>query len=189
MIKWMLITFIIVSQGAMAEVEQNKLLSKMKIVQGSGIFKQEKYFNFLTTPIVSKGVFKVDQQTALWQTQSPVFSEILFKSNGIYRRLAPETQFELILNSSDISHILGTIFSGEIQKSDWQISTNLDCIELVPNNEQLALIFNQISLCLVEDKQRIISLFDKQNNKTVIEMQVLNDALSTTDIADLELKQ
>jgi hypothetical protein len=185
---------------------QNSLLEKLAINEGKGHFTQDKYFKFLTMPITSTGTFIVNQKTAVWQTQQPVFSQLLLTSAAIYQRQALTDDFQTLINNSDFSAVLATIFTGKISRQDWNFAKASEvekdntgnCLVLTPKSEQLQSIFSQVELCLVNDSQtvenveqeRSITLLDKQGNKTEISMFISNDPLSPQDITNLvELTQ
>ena len=72
---------------ATTDISTTTLLQALKLSAGTGSFIQNKHFKFLSIPIRSTGAFIVEQQAVLWQTQLPVFSEILIQAEGIYQRL------------------------------------------------------------------------------------------------------
>ena len=192
---------------------QDALLAKLAINEGKGQFTQRKYFKFLSMPITSSGIFIVREKTALWQTQQPVFSQLLLTSEAIYQRQAQTDNFQTLINNGDFSAVLATIFTGKVSRQNWIFTKGLtkestaqtdkeidvennkstNCLVLMPKSEQLQAVFSQVELCLVNDskatenieQKREITLLDKQGNKTEITMQISNDRLSSEDTASL----
>lgn len=164
------------------------LLEQLKIAQGRGEFVQKKYFKFLSKPIKSTGVFAVNQQAALWQTQTPVFSQVLLADSIIYRRLKPDDSYQIMVQDSDISSVMAAIFKAEISAQDWSVidSDSANCVALTPNNHKLQQAFSQISLCLLDDGKRLITLRNKQNTKTEIELSLISEQLSSQELDSLE---
>ncbi len=191
-----------------------QLLSKLTIKQGKGSFSQKKHFKFLSVPISSSGRFIVHQQSALWQTEKPVFSELLLKPQAIYRRLSADNEFRVLTESSEFSSILTTIFTGQINPQDWyipnseQLAKSDSCLLLKPKAQQLAQIFKEVSLCALvmeepvrkntEDpadeyankgnkKLRQIDLLDQQGNKTQITMTIFSERLNQAELRMLQV--
>lgn len=188
------------------KINTETLLQALMLDKGVGSFSQNKYFKFLAVPIRSTGNFIVKQQAVLWQTQLPVFSEILIQPNGIYRRLTPKTKYEQLVDNSEFSLLLATIFTGEINSMQWQIGEEVSlvedvdltgrnyCLSLKPKAKQLQQLFQHVDLCLAQlpperrlsDSQsyfdlskRHINLFDPQGNKSQISMKINARALTT----------
>lgn len=159
------------------------------ITQGAGEFTQLKYFKFLAKPIQSSGVFVVNNNDVLWHTTAPVFSQVLLKSNGIYRRTTLDSPFDVVTQDNAINRVLSSVLTGNIDENDWgNVKTDdLSCVLLNPKSEQLAQLFSQIKLCKNTLNQRHITLFDRQNNKTEINMLLHKTQLSQQDVASLEL--
>jgi len=147
------------------------LLQALMLNEGAGNFSQHKHFKFLAVPIRSTGHFVVKQKNVSWQTQSPVFSEILIQPNGIYRRLSPEAGYEQLVDNSEFSLLLATVFTGDINPLQWQIGEgvslveNIDlvdgvdlvsknyCLSLKPKAKQLQELFQHVDLCLASLQQ------------------------------------
>ena len=173
---------------AQQSADELRLLEQLRIEQGSGEFSQQKYFKFLSLPIRSSGVFKVNPNAALWHTQQPVFSQVLFADDNIYRRLALNGPYQVLVQNSELGSVLGAIFKAEISTNDWSISMveKQPCIKLIPKNPSLIAIFSRVSLCL-KQQQRVITMWDKHDNKTIITMTLLANQLSQQDVDALEL--
>jgi hypothetical protein len=183
-----------VSLEKLAQSEStNELLEKLMINEGKGQFIQQKYFSFLAVPIKSSGVFIVSDSRALWQTNTPVFSQLLLSANEIKQRQQLDQNYTLLTNNTEFTKVLGTIFTGNINSDDWQITPNSTCLQLEPKSSQIKQLFNLVSLCLIENnlvgdghKQQLnnreISLFDQQNNKTVILMNLSQESLNEKEL-------
>ncbi len=171
----------------------SELLEKLAINQGKGQFVQQKHFSFMSVPITSTGHFVVKDESALWQTQQPVFSALLLTPDAIYRRLSLDDDYELLTDSAEFSAILSTIFTGKVKTEDWLLSSsqNETCLELTPKSGQLKQLFRQVDLCLVAEnnspaQQRQITLTDSKGDKTVITMMLSQDAFVADDLEALK---
>lgn len=139
---------------ASTEITKAALLQALMLEKGAGSFVQRKHFKFLAVPIRSTGDFIVEQQSVLWQTQSPVFSAILIQQSGIYRRLSLEDKYEQLVDNAEFSSLLATVFTGKINSDQWQVSDvvglvdNNYCLALKPSAKQLQQLFQQVDLCL-----------------------------------------
>ena len=175
------------------------LLEKLAINQGKGQFTQQKYFSFMSVPITSTGLFIVKGESALWQTEQPVFSALLLTPDAIYRRLSLDEHYQLLTDSAEFSAILSTIFTGKVNVDDWQLksSSNDTCLELTPKSGQLKQLFRQVDLCLTNNaleatplskskQQRQITLTDSKGDKTVITMTLSEDAFIAGDVEALK---
>lgn len=170
-------------------------IKQLALSQGKGTFKQAKHFSFLTQPIVSTGSFIVYQGSALWQGEQPVFSQLLLTPQAIFRRLNLADNYQKIAQSSDITAVLTTIFTGDINESNWQIEPNISvqnnqqCLAIKPKVDVLKQLFQQVSLCLSLDEenmhQRWIYLTEAKGNKTDIHMSVTATSLSSKEQAAL----
>jgi hypothetical protein len=180
-----------------------ELLEKLAINKGKGQFIQQKHFSFMSVPITSTGQFIVKGQSALWQTQQPVFSALLLIPDAIYRRLSLDDQYQLLTDSAEFSGVLSTIFTGKVNADDWQLNSSVDdnCLELTPKSGQLQQLFQQVDLCLIKEtqmnestdkpqgnanKQRQITLTDSKGDKTVIVMTLSNDLFVPRDFDALK---
>jgi len=179
------------------------LLERLAINQGKGHFVQNKHFSFMSVPITSTGHFIVKGQSALWQTQEPVFSALLLTPKAIYRRLSLDDNYQLLTDSAEFSGVLSTIFTGKVNADDWLINNSTDdtCLELMPKSEQLKGLFQQVDLCLINEsdinqsagqainnsqQQRQITLTDSKGDKTVIRMTLSNDLFVPRDFEALK---
>ena len=180
------------------------LLERLAINQGKGTFVQQKHFSFMSVPITSTGLFIVKEQSALWQTQQPVFSALLLTPGAIYRRLSLDENYQLLTDSAEFSGVLSTIFTGKVNAQDWLLNSNIDesCLELTPKSGALKQLFQQVDLCLVKgaqanelaekseqkaQQQRQITLIDSKGDKTVIMMTLSNNVFLKTDLEALTL--
>ncbi|PKI13865.1 hypothetical protein CXF71_14825 [Colwellia sp. 12G3] len=172
------------------------LLKKLAVNQGKGQFTQQKHFSFMSVPITSMGYFIVKGESALWQTQQPVFSALLLTPDAIYRRLSLDENYQLLTDSAEFSAILSTIFTGKVNTDDWQLKSRAkaSCLELTPKSGQLKQLFRQVDLCLVNEatessspqQQRQITLTDSKGDKTVITMTLSQDAFIASDLEALK---
>jgi len=188
-----------VQERLTADVSASELLQALMLEQGEGSFTQKKHFKFLTIPISSTGHFIVKNKAVLWQTKSPVFSELLIKDSAIYQRLAAKDEYQLLVDNAEFSSLLSTLFTGKINLEQWQVAENVSliddvnlntakyCLVLQPKAKQLQQLFQRVDLCLPSlsnksavgggvshfdlDKRYIYS-FDQQGNKTQISMQI-----------------
>jgi len=182
----------------------SNLLERLAINQGKGTFVQQKHFSFMSMPITSTGHFIVNDESALWQTEQPVFSALLLTPDAIYRRLSLDDNYQLLTDSAEFSAILSTIFTGKVNENDWLLasSENNTCLKLTPKSGQLKQLFRQVDLCLINEtkvsqpaeqtinktqQQRQITLTDSKGDKTVIMMTLSNDIFSATDLEALKL--
>jgi len=188
-------------------VKVNKLLEQLAINQGKGQFVQQKYFSFMSVPITSSGNFVVKGESALWQTQQPVFSALLLTPQAIYRRLSLDEEYQLLTDSAEFSGVLSAIFTGKVNADDWLLNNSTDdaCLELTPKSEQLKQLFKQVDLCLVSDTNRTdtdgqsgthsqhglqlrqITLTDSKGDKTVITMSLSDELFLPSDSKMLKL--
>jgi len=194
------------SANSLPSVRVTNLLEQLAINQGKGQFVQQKHFSFMSVPITSTGNFIVKGQSALWQTQQPVFSALLLTSDAIYRRLSLDDSYQLLTDSAEFSGILSTIFTGKVNADDWLLNSSIDsdCLELTPKSGQLKQLFQQVDLCLVseakanesavkssDDSQvqfRQITLTDSNGDKTVITMTLSSDIFLPSDSKALKRK-
>lgn len=170
-------------------------IATLALEQGKGTFTQEKYFSFLTQPIVSTGSFTVHQGAALWQGEKPVFSQLLLTPNAIFRRLNLTDNYQKIAQNSEITTVLTTIFTGNISESNWHVDDNThiqdnqQCLIIKPKIDALKQLFQQMSLCLPLDgadlQQRWIYLTEAKGNKTQIHMSITATSLSSQEQAAL----
>jgi len=149
-----------IAEGIAAEimVEQKisteALLQALMLGRANGSFVQEKHFKFLSMPIRSTGAFITEQASVLWQTQSPVFSEVLIKPAGIYRRLISTENYQPLVENTEFSSLLSAIFTGNITDDEWQIDEKIYfreqnyCLLLKPKAAQLQQLFQQVDLCV-----------------------------------------
>jgi len=157
--------------------------------QGAGTFTQLKYFKFLSKPIASTGLFVVNQQDVLWQTSSPVFSQVLIKPAAIHRRLALDKSYQILVQDSQINQLLSALLTGNISEQDWQITAGENgCFKLLPKQQQMSQIFGHVSLCKNSDVLREVTLIDPQGNKTTIEMTLKKTQLTPQELLSLELQ-
>jgi len=186
----LLLLLTLVGVTATAQTQDDELsLSELGFSQGVGEFTQHKYFKFLSKPIVSNGAFVVAGQDLLWQTSRPVFSQILLKEDAIYRRLNQEQPFELLVKGSQINQLLSAVLTGNIKAKDWTITTNTPlCFELVPLQAQMSQLFSHVNLCKTGDASRQVTLFDPQDNKTIIMMTLTSNQLTPAERSSLELR-
>ncbi|TPH12239.1 hypothetical protein EPA86_18020 [Litorilituus lipolyticus] len=174
-----------------------ELLEKLAIEQGVGEFTQQKHFKFLAMPITSTGRFLVNRQSALWQTEKPIFSQLLLTPEAIYRRLSIEQNFQALTQGNELSAILSTIFTGNIDSSQWDIAKqvlkneNGHCLALSPKTDILRQVFEQAQVCLAQGEQqtmrRVITLFEPKENKTEITMVLSSRTLSKEELAQLKI--
>lgn len=161
------------------------LLNKLAIAQGKGNFKQEKHFKFLSQPIVSDGQFIVKENAVLWETLTPVFTQLLVQEGIIYNRQSKQQPYSPMIESDEFSALFSTIFSGKVNSEHWQLASQEDnpnqCLVLKPTQTRLQQIFQKLILCINDAHQREILLLDNNNNKTEIFMQLENTELSETD--------
>jgi hypothetical protein len=190
---------VVEKQVVATNISTATLLQALMLQEGAGSFSQNKHFKFLAVPIRSTGDFIVKQEAVLWQTQSPVFSEVFIQPNGIYQRLNPEAKYEKLVENSEFSLLLATVFTGQINPAQWQVDEDVHlvegidleeknyCLSLQPKAKQLQQLFKQVELCLpwlpkdgaaAENlprfnlSKRHINLFDPQDNKTQISMDI-----------------
>lgn len=165
----------------------NELLNKLYLAKGKGTFTQKKYFKFLSEPIVSQGLFVLQQKSALWETQSPVFSQLLLSPNVIYTRLDSSKAYRPLVENGEFSRLLSTLLSGEFNQHEWKnISvTRENCIQLTPTNASLEKVFSSVEICLIDKFNREINLLDANNNKTKINMLITDFDLKEADVAKL----
>jgi hypothetical protein len=178
---------------------QEELVGSLAIKQGEGNFIQKKYFKFLSQPIQSQGSFLVSEESALWQTETPVFSQLLVKPNAIYQRLSIEDTYQPLIENAEFSAVLTTIFKGQIKYLDWKLLSTentvsdsvkdikqQNCLALEPKSQQLTQIFSRVNLCLINPGERKIELLDKQGNKTEILMLLTSDILTEQNLNNLK---
>lgn len=167
---------------------QTNLLNQFSISQGKGTFTQNKHFKFLSEPIISKGLFILQNQTALWQTQSPVFSQLLLTPKAIYTRLERHMSYQLLTENGQFSKILSKLLSGKFDKSDWQeiSSSNCNCVNLIPTTTVLEKIFAKVQVCFVDNLTRQFKLVDSNNNVTEILMNLTSLVIDETDSTQLD---
>ncbi len=185
--------------------QQQVLIKNLSIKQGIGNFTQKKHFKFLSQPIRSQGSFVVSKESALWQTETPVFSQLLVKPNAIYQRLSISDTYQPLFENAELSSVLTTIFKGQVNPDDWSLlpliientSTELmtektlelkqqKCITLEPKSQQLSQIFKLVNLCLLDKQTRQIDLLDNQDNKTEILMSLISNELSIEHLNSLK---
>ena len=205
-----------IQENSAPKVSTSVFLKALMLEKGAGSFIQSKHFKFLAVPIRSTGHFIVEQQTVLWQTKSPVFSEVLIQKNGVYQRLEPKGEYQLLVDNAEFSSLLVTVFTGQISPAQWQVgkgirlveadnlNTDKYCLSLQPKAKQLQQLFQHIDLCIPSSQpagiaqeglshfdlsKRHISLFDQQNNKTQISMQINSRTLSLEQAQALVVNQ
>ena len=171
-------------------ISQSEFLKQIEINHGKGTFEQNKYFKFLSQPIISKGTFILSDQTALWETQSPIFSQLLLTPETIYTRFDITKNYQTLVKDSTFSQLLSTLLSGRFKDHDWQeiTMTNSNCINLIPATNALKKVFKQVQVCLINKLTRQINLLDNNNNKTSITMILTNLNISESDVTQLSPK-
>ena len=131
----------------------------------------------------------MNQQSVLWQTEAPVFSQLLVTKTSIYKRLSLEETYQPLIANSELSTVLSALFGGQINSRNWQIlerdNQQLNCLHLEPKNEQLNKVFKYATLCLLENNQRQITLIDSGDNKTEILTTLIDTELNSEDFNSL----
>ena len=183
---WFLIILLVC--GTTECLAQNDF-SQFEIKQGKGEFSQAKHFSFLKRAIKSQGEFVIFNQQVYWHTFWPVKSELLVLADGIYRRNEAEKDYQVLTQDKQINQLLAKLLSGQIQSSDWQITTveQKRCYQLVPTLTEVGQMFKQVKLCRDSDSQREIVITDQQNNKTHITMNITSKELGQGDMDAVKL--
>jgi len=191
---WLIIiTFFSASTYSQIENKVPKSLMKnFSFEMGSGSFKQSKSFKFMSVPIVSHGRFIVDGKRVLWQTTSPIKSEILLTDTAVYKRSSTNKTFKLLVKESPINRMITAVLTGNFNDRDWLLSVaesadfSNSCLKMLPKSPQLVAVFTSATLCNQANNQRQVLLVDKQNNKTLIEMNISKEQLTPEDKLSLE---
>ena len=136
-------------------------------------------------PIPSDGEFIVKHQSVLWQTKSPVYSEILILAQGIYRRLAAQGDYQQLVANAEISAILSTVFTGKVDGEQWQMSDEVSrieqhyCLSLTPKEQQLKQAFQSVDLCVPTEPSHSKQVSTTAGDDTQKSLAVEPEAAST----------
>lgn len=164
--------------------------NRFEIKHGKGEFSQAKHFTFLKRAIKSQGNFVIYKQQVYWHTTSPVSSELLLLPSAIYHRSESEKNYQVLTQDKQINQLLAKLLSGQIDESDWNITTLSDeCYKLLPSLSDVALLFASVQLCTEGELNRRIVITDQQKNETHITMQVTSKELSQSDMDAVELSR
>ncbi len=168
---------------------QPDLLNLLIINQGKGTFIQRKYFKFLNEPITSEGVFTLHDQKALWQTQSPIFSQLLLTPKAIFSRIDTDDPYQPLLENSEFSLLLSRLISGKFDDSTWQeiVISDSNCVNLKPATITLKKIFSKVQVCLIDKLTRKINLTDSKENNTEIIMSLSSLKIDEEEIVQLNI--
>lgn len=151
----------------------------------SGHFTQRKYFTVLKHPILSKGEVYLEKDRGLvWQTNSPVFSRLLLKNNGLYSDDG-NSPIKKIKGGDTLAKVIMHAILGDISALKQQFtianSNKQHCAELAPKDPQLANFMRLIELCgnISPDNDKLsnntiehIVLFEHLGNRTEIELKL-----------------
>ena len=178
-----------------SEFTSNQVIEQFKIDQGIAEFTQEKYFSFLSVPIKSSGILKIQHNNVLWQVNTPVFSKLLIINNQIWEQVeittisGTNTIFQEVATHSSIETLIKTIFTGEVNDTEWATTVkNNQCIVLVPTNSLISQAITQLELCIDEtSSQKKITISDKQNNITKIFLTQIATTLTDEDVDEFNI--
>jgi len=180
-----------IEQEAQSSVQKKtKVIDAFKIEQGIASFTQEKHFSFLSTPIKSTGVIKINQGNVLWQVNTPVFSKLLIIDNQVWQQAQIKTQygideiFNKVATHASIETLINTIFTGNIDEEQWDASyKNEHCVVLNPKDNVLSKAILALELCLDEIATiRHVEITDAQKNITKIQLTQTSTTLSENDV-------
>lgn len=161
----------------------------------SGHFTQRKYFTVLKHPILSKGEVYLEKDRGLvWQTNSPVFSRLLLKNNGLYSDDG-SSPIKKIKGGDTLAKVIMHAILGDISALKQQFaivkSNKLYCAELTPKDPKLANFMLLIELCgnispendkLSNNTIEHIVLFEHSGNRTEIELKLTSQNLLPEDV-------
>jgi len=169
---------------------KTKVIDAFKTEQGIASFTQEKHFSFLSTPIKSTGVIKINQGNVLWQVNTPVFSKLLIIDNQVWQQAQIKTQYGIdeiynkVATHASIETLINTIFTGNIDEEQWDASyKNEHCVALKPKDTVLSKAILTLELCLDEIATiRHVEITDAQKNITKIQLTQTSTTLSENDV-------
>lgn len=162
-------------------IAQNKLLAE---------FHQAKFISTLTKPLSSQGnLLLVQDKGLIWQTQKPIKSTSVITDDGIAQYNLRDQKSSLTQNMANesgkqISNIFLGLFKGDIQNLSENFEISHQCqseswtLTLVSTNSQLEQFIKKIDV-VGNETINTITLFETNNDKTVIELNLLkNDSIN-----------
>lgn len=173
----------------------SQLFAELKIEQGVANFTQKKYFAFLSTPITSQGILKINKGNVIWQVEKPIFSKLMILKDEIWQLSSEKNEspahYQKVVSHASIESLIRAIFTGDVNSSQWKIALiNPRCLALTPNDGLLSQAITDLEICLAEDKkQRQVTIKDAQNNRTEIEINMTAFRLLDTELHEFNLKK
>ncbi len=173
-------------QNTSAEDKMQKNTPKNVSVEGgafSGTFIQTKKLKALKRPFKSQGEFKYIAGKGLWwKTQSPVKSTKLFTAAGVYSVDEKGNKTLEIKMDNDFFFVL---FAGDKKELAryFIVKEQSSCLVLLPKEEALSSLFQEITLCLVDDIPEKIILSEDKESQTVIELKNIKSLINSGDIS------
>lgn len=183
-------------ESSQNSVLENGVIDAFKIEQGIAEFTQEKFFSFLSTPVKSSGILKINNNNVIWQVNSPVFSKLLIIDSDIWQQAQIKTQngvdyiYNKMVTHASIESLIQTVFTGNIDDTQWETFTKSEsCVVLTPKSNVLSQAISQLELCLGNnDNERNIVITDGQKNITKIYLKQISNSLSDDDVNEFNVK-
>jgi len=175
-------------------VKASDLIQSFKIEQGVADFTQEKQFTFLSTPIKSSGILKVNKGNILWQVNTPVFSKLLIIDSQIFQYEEVKTSegisnfYREMATHASIETLIQAVFTGNINKQQWNVTEKKGCLLLKPKDTMLTQALSLLELCIGEQGDtREVLITDIQKNTTKISLLQTSSTLSDDDINEFNI--
>jgi len=169
--------------------DSEKSVSFLVMPKAQGQFQQRKYFKILKQPIRSSGELFLEQGLGfLWQTNKPVFDQLLLKKDGFYHfdGLNPIVKMK---GADVLAQVIMKAMLGDINAlSDEFLIDNESsqtCLKLTPKEQGLSSIINVIELChqltkkitATNNQEKLkleqIILHELSGNRTEIDVQLM----------------
>lgn len=170
----------------------------MPIAQGK--FQQRKYFKILKQPIKSSGELYLEQGLGfLWQTNAPVFDQLLLKVDGFYH-VDGVNPIKKMQGADVLAQVIMKAMLGNVNALadefiiENQLSTQ--CIKLSPKDEGLSSIIAVIELCYSkmeaktsQPNQPVKNKELKQRSEQKLEQIILREHSGNRTEIDVQLAQ
>ena len=141
----------------------------------AGQFEQQKYLQILPHPLLSKGIYQLNQEGyLLWQVTSPIASELRFDDTGIQQFIDGKQAWAVASDKpgvATIGEVLRAVLSSnwdslkQYFSVDSQLSDTYWEINLVPTSPGLATAIKRIHL-QGEHQLQQMTLFEANGDRT-----------------------
>jgi len=160
----------------------------MPITQGR--FNQRKFFKILNKPIKSSGeLYFANKLGFLWQTNKPVFDQLLLKSDGLYHfdGINPATKMQ---GANVLAQVLMKAVSGNLAalNEEFTINNTTACLQLTPKDKGLANVIEVIELCHQPVTQSRVQSDDTSIEQRELSQIILRETSGNRTEIDVKLQ-